>query len=657
MANIRNPFKLRAAEQISNPSQFLHLFDPHVLNIITTDWFVEKVHFINSSPGAGKSSLLRIFSPDILSELHNTGRANPEYKEIFSKLNKLNAISNTGPELLGIGISCSGNLKSLKDCAFNSQMEEKLLFTLLSSRLILSMLHGVMVLKDLSSTEELNDLKILNPKNPNFFSSESIPNNGRDLFQWADNIEKNACELIDSLDTISDISMKIPDISNAIFLLKAENLKFNDESLVEKTLIMLDDFHELPVTQRNTIKKYLYKNKFPICFWIAQRVEGINPKELLCTNISAGAIEGREYDNVFLEAEWRKRFRGYIIAYENVLSNIADKRINISNYKEISSFRDCLKDSLNDKKWENKYEKISSEISQRVTEKVKSSKKYSRWLTEIERLNDEKESLQQKAIAWRSLEILISRAEKKGQLTLENEFLNEQLALEKDVDILKNYAHLFLAREYDIPYYFGFSKLSEISSSNFEQFLAFSADLFEEAISSHTIKKNSFVLAPSRQEQIIKAVAEKNWQEIPKRIPHGEEIQYFLEKFCQFAVSETYNSTASYPPGITGFSIVDDEYEILIESIKDEKNLGFTNLGYLIYICLSNNLFQMTPNINQGGKSGHKFYLNRWICVKFGLPLGYGGWRWKRIEELARWSSPRKSLVGKDRQIYDEFSQ
>ena len=458
MASIRNPFKLRATEQINNPSQFLHLFDPDVLDIITSDWFIEKVHFISSSPGAGKSSILRIFSPDILLELHNTGRANPEYKEIFSKLNELEIISNKGPELLGIGISCSGNLKSIKDCAFKPPFEEKILFTLLTSRLILSMLHGVMILKNLSSIEELRNLKIKSQTNSKIFSSEIIPDNGSDLFLWANNIEKNVCEIIDSLDILSDNSIKIPDISNAISLLKAENLSYNGEPLVEKTLIMFDDFHELPLDQRTLIKKYLYSSKFPICFWIAQRFEGINPKEFLSANTNAGE---REYDNVFLESEWKKRYRGYnAVAYENVLNNIANKRVNISKYKEIPSFRDCLKDSLNDKNWENKYEKIVSELSQKITKKVGSSKKYTQWINEVEKVNNSKESFQQKTIAWRSLEILISRAEKKGQLTLENELLDEeQPKLKKDVEILKGYAQLFLSKEYQSPLLFRFLKI------------------------------------------------------------------------------------------------------------------------------------------------------------------------------------------------------
>ena len=31
------------------------------------------------------------------------------------------------------------------------------------------------------------------------------------------------------------------------------------------------------------------------------------------------------------------------------------------------------------------------------------------------------------------------------------------------------------------------------------------------------------------------------------------------------------------------------------------------------------------------------FYLNRLLCVQFGLPLGRGGWRHRPLEELNAW--------------------
>jgi len=33
-------------------------------------------------------------------------------------------------------------------------------------------------------------------------------------------------------------------------------------------------------------------------------------------------------------------------------------------------------------------------------------------------------------------------------------------------------------------------------------------------------------------------------------------------------------------------------------------------------------------------------YLNRLLCVYFGLPLQYGGWRPKKIDELSKWIEP-----------------
>jgi hypothetical protein len=30
-------------------------------------------------------------------------------------------------------------------------------------------------------------------------------------------------------------------------------------------------------------------------------------------------------------------------------------------------------------------------------------------------------------------------------------------------------------------------------------------------------------------------------------------------------------------------------------------------------------------------------YLNRLLCLRFGLPLGYGGWRPRRLNQLGAW--------------------
>ena len=67
----RNPFYLRATEQITDDYSFLKYFSPDVLDLFKSDgmevW--DKPLVIRSSPGGGKSSLLRAFSAELLAKV------------------------------------------------------------------------------------------------------------------------------------------------------------------------------------------------------------------------------------------------------------------------------------------------------------------------------------------------------------------------------------------------------------------------------------------------------------------------------------------------------------------------------------------------------------------------------------------------------------
>ncbi len=63
-----------------------------------------------------------------------------------------------------------------------------------------------------------------------------------------------------------------------------------------------------------------------------------------------------------------------------------------------------------------------------------------------------------------------------------------------------------------------------------------------------------------------------------------------------------------------------------------------TNLEDVWRICLANNIL-ITRETKQGEKDKEwtVFYLNRWICGAFSIPLGFGGWRKRDIRELSSW--------------------
>ena len=72
---MRNPFKMRASEKIESDVNFISLYSPEILlkikeiNAETPIWNYST--FFISSPGGGKTSLLRLFSPTILDHIYN----------------------------------------------------------------------------------------------------------------------------------------------------------------------------------------------------------------------------------------------------------------------------------------------------------------------------------------------------------------------------------------------------------------------------------------------------------------------------------------------------------------------------------------------------------------------------------------------------------
>ena len=62
----KNPFLSKNSEPQMGEEQFLSLFDCTALQIVNEE-NLAKVSFVSSSPGAGKASLFRAFSSDVLS--------------------------------------------------------------------------------------------------------------------------------------------------------------------------------------------------------------------------------------------------------------------------------------------------------------------------------------------------------------------------------------------------------------------------------------------------------------------------------------------------------------------------------------------------------------------------------------------------------------
>lgn len=626
MTQLRNPFRIRTSERIDSEELFLRMFGPGVLDLLPKDDLWTKILVLRSAPGGGKTSLLRIFTPDSLNVLYRLQKQD-EFKELYKGLKDLDVINGKGPKLLGVRVSCARNYASLEDTGFDASRRERILYCLFDARIALSFLRNVMALKHLRYPEDLSKLLIGKPQKWDTDSKVPLPCKGDQLYEWASTLERNACQMIDSFLPPKDLLLEGHNVPHILTSLDPKSITIDGEPVFDKLLIMFDDLHKLTERQRVTTFTMLCELRPPIGLWIAERLEALNESQLL----APGATEGREYNVVNLEDFWRAPNKSK--RFESIVYGIADRRMTLAEDVYSGSFQGFLENSIDSPGVS--FEDSIQAIRTRLFESTKGTLTYSNWIKATQQ--DADGQLQKEAATtWRLLEILIERhrSSLKGQLMLDVALGTQELAQKEKSDV-RAAAEFFWSHEFKMPYYFGVNRLASMASSNIEQFLSLAAELFEE-LSALRVMQQSLRLSPYRQESILRRVARQRWDDIYKSLPNGGSVQKLLEAIGSYAQSQTNRPTAPYAPGVTGIAILMSERDTLIKSQEASQ----TQLRSLLATAVAHNLLEPSLERRQGKKGGPAWmimYLNRLVCVHFDLPLQYGGWRHIKPQQLTQW--------------------
>ena len=618
MADLRNPFRLRSSERIESEATFLRLFGPAMLDLLPKENLWEQVQIIRSAQGGGKTSLLRLFTPASLLALQAM-RNHESCRELYLRLRELGAIDDTGPRLLGVRLSCAQNYSMLEDVKAFPGSRKRLLFGLLNARMVLAALRGCMELTGREYPGDLELLEVLDPGVAESLPGLSLPCSGRTLYQWATALEDAVCDAIDSFrPSRSDITVG-HDTLSVLLLLRPKLLVLDGKPVIDRLLFMLDDVHKLTAAQREVLLESILELRSTVSVWIAERFEALSTQELL----SSGATEGRDYQSVIV-LERNRRF-------ESTAFNIADRRAQMASDAEIASFQSCVQAGLDGPEWQRTYQDAATKIRERVLDLVSRELRFSEWLGARELLEG---THRETTIAWRSLEILIERERRRTQATFDFTLSVESLG-DKDDSAVRAAAELFVAKELGVPYYFGPQRLAALASSNMQQFLGLSGDVFEEVLGELLLRGplGLHPLPARRQDRILREASEARWAEIP-RLRGGRELKVFLEAIGEFASEMTYRPTAPYSPGVTGIAISMADRERLRDS---RQGAAYAKLTTTLAAALAYGLLEPVLDYKCKNERWMVLYLNRLLCVRYDLPVQYGGWKEKNIKELAQW--------------------
>ena len=640
---IGNPFLYRAADakigRLSETRRFVNLFGVNALTLLKSKiqniW--EMPLILLSAPGAGKSSLMRLFSSKSLKYILETAPSGGNQRILAEWLEELGAIKDNMPYSLGIWIRMSDEYHSLE--IGEVKPKNGLFFALLNARIILSTLLGIGDLYNLESYKYFDRIKIVLKSSANSqtiqFWEKMNPKSGLELYQRMVELEANICDMIDDPFWEGEPSKLSHSKIWALDLLANIKILLDEKEIVFKPLVMLDDVHELTEEQARYLLSLCVSRQVGIPFWISLRKQALSIESLLTNQLDKGVQSGRDYEIIDLD-----EFRNKRKDFKNLVLQISTLRVNdvASKIGTLShAFIDFISDNRSDSIFLNILnEKAAKEIRDRIINTT--GQEIDRFIDIIDSVYNLNEEIHIKCRKLRNLEVLIKREVSKPQRSFNFEKFDADILV--DEDNKKKYGNveeLFLSLEYKLPYYFGSQKLITLSSYNVLQFLRLAGALFEEIMVAISLGRDSeSFLSPERQHEIIVKEGKQFLKEIPRSVRYGNEVFRLIHSIGDMCRRETYRPTAPYDPGVTGIAITMHDLGKLIKN-SHEKDSDYSLLLRVIESAIAYNIFEPRPNYKCKGQNLLVLYLNRLLCVPFKLPLQKGGFREQKLDTLVKW--------------------
>lgn len=621
MAYRANPFLDRMSERTTSDQEFVRLFSPKILERLAEDAFEGAIHIFRSPPGGGKTTLLRAFTPSALRAFWNA-RGVQEMSESYQRLSTRQILDeNSGPQMLGVLLSCASGYADLPPGATIAQ--EGLFRALLDCRVVLRSLRSLAALLGVSSPEQLENVRL--EYDAVAADLKSIPplHSPLELARWADLREREVYAKLDAMGANNAVDLSLHVRFESVLWLQSVKFILENQEIIPRRMLMIDDLHQLRRKQRAMLIKELAEIRPSIPVWLAERSIALGEQLL-----SQGTREGRDIRQYALEDLWAAG-RGQ---FNTFAQSILDRRLDAQNEIPSGPFEQYLRPDL---RQQDVHEQIGRGLPSLQDDIARYSKnpRYAEWVAraEINLANPRLESLQELFVT----RILLARDENKRQMSLELAPLSTEELEGRDSSQVSAAAEIFLHEELRIPYYYGIDRLCTMATNNVEELLSLAAALYDGLRAKQILRRPELLLSPQEQEKLLKEVAKKKRDFIPKNHTEGTRAQRLLDSLGSFCRDRTFVPNAPIAPGVTGIRLSQGE----MLKLQNDNHQGFEGiLRRVLAECVAENLLvARQSSASTGRESGTMFYLNRTLCALYALPLQMGGWQDLTVENLIDW--------------------
>jgi hypothetical protein len=273
---------------------------------------------------------------------------------------------------------------------------------------------------------------------------------------------------------------------------------------------------------------------------------------------------------------------------------------------------------------------ILDALETRVTDLVANETRYANWLADVRALSG-----MAAAVRWREIEVLILRDRARQQDLFDAPLTDDDIESRSSA-ALREAAALAVANEFKLPYYAGSSMVVRLGSHNAHQFLNVCGDLFAEMLVDVSLGRPPH-LNVTRQHRVLHNASERLWESIPRTVPNGRDVQALVREIVAIAQEENAKPRMPYPPGVTGTALLMAERKTLLDPEYRSKNPGAERLIAALASAVAYNILNADLDYSVKNNRYMVLYLNRLLCPRFGLPLGLGGFKERRLNVMIGW--------------------
>lgn len=621
----RNPFYIRTAEQAETEEQFLSLFSLEVLDLLPEDGSWNRFLPIESAPGGGKSTLLRLFTPTVLTTIAN-GQSRTEFRELLKFLTRVDAIRASDVALMGILVNCKEDYGRLVELPLDDFQQQNIFRALLHSRLGLLAIRAALQLSSNRFPADVDVVRFEPRPNDTFRRPDARVISGRELFERARVTEQIIVEALNSFEIDLSRLKQIKVVDDVFQLLNTHRLTVSGEEVHQHTLLMFDDAHLLAKVQRETLEGELLRHdQIGFASWMAMRLRALDPPSL----ISEAVRRNREaFEPVRLDRGEPKRVESWLLDVGNRRARRAQR--------DVPSFAACFAESLETEFDHSELLSVAGKERQRAYDLGRPyGELYATWLAAAE---EETRTLApfEQAIKWAQLQIRMERRIRK----IQREFIFEPLSLmevDNTLSSTQEAATLQVCLRNGLPYYFGVAKIADLASGNVEQFLALAAELFDLLLNSGNLtRRQQRPLSPSVQHRLLMEQSRTYVEGLRTTLPYGEDVYDLVTAIADLSREESQRPNVPVTPGVSGISLQIQDRDYLIARARADSPPHRRLLNALASAVAHNVLSPRTTNRHRDDDRV-VFYLNRLICPRYGVPLGYGGYKPQRLSRVIEW--------------------